>query len=184
LTRVSGVKSPTTVLEHISFFEAAYLIQLLPCFAWSLKAQSLAPKKVYIADTGLIKTGAVSFSGNNGALLENSVFNILRIISGIHGASSELDIFYFVGKNGGECDFIVTPHGSPICIQVCWELTPDNQDREIKGLLAAMDFFNQDYGTILTFNTEDMIQTAGKKVAVIPVWKWNGSALLPQSNLS
>jgi predicted AAA+ superfamily ATPase len=161
LTGVAGVKSPTTVLEYISFFEAAYLIHLLPCFAWSVKTQSLAPKKVYIADTGFIKTGAISFSGNYGALLENCVFTSLR----------EKDIYYFAGKNGGECDFVVTPHGKPSCIQVCWELTRDNQDREINGLLEAMDFFDLDRGTILTFDTEDVIQTNGKKIQIRPVWK-------------
>jgi hypothetical protein len=35
-----------------------------------------------------------------------------------------------------------------------------------------MDFFNLDYGIILTFNSEDIIQTAGKKIDVIPAWKY------------
>ena len=171
LTDAAGVKSSTTVLEYISYFEAAYLICLLPCFARSVKAQSLAPKKVYIADTGFIKTGAVSFSGNHGALLENCVYNRLRSKAGIPGSYSERDIYYFKGKNGSECDFIVSPQGNPSCIQVCWELTRDNQDREIKGLLEAMDFFNMDSGTILTFNNEDIIQTDGKKITVLAAWK-------------
>jgi len=47
-----------------------------------------------------------------------------------------------------------------------------DQDREIKGLLEAMDFFNLDTGTILTFDTEDIIQTAGKEIDVIPMWKY------------
>jgi hypothetical protein len=51
-------------------------------------------------------------------------------------------------------------------------MTLDNQDREINGLLEAMDFFNLDYGKILTFDTEDIIKTAGKKIDVIPVWKY------------
>ena len=164
MTGVAGVKSPTTVLEYISFLEAAYLIHLLPCFAWSLKAQSLAPKKVYIADTGIIKTSSVSFTGNCGALLENFVYNSLRPENG--------DIFYFSGKNGSECDFILQPHEKPRCIQVCWELTADNQDREINGLLDAMEFFNQEEGAILTFDTEDIILTKGKKINVTPAWKW------------
>jgi len=172
LTSVAGVKSPTTVLEYISFFESAYLIHLLPCFAWSLKAQSLAPKKIYVADTGMIKTGAILFSNNYGALLENCVYNSLRIKAGVPGSLGDRDIYYFSGKNGGECDFIIKAHGNPSCIQVCWELTHDNQDREINGLLDAMDFFNQDYGIILTFNSEDIIQTAGKKIDVIPTWKY------------
>jgi len=164
LINIAGVKSPTTVLEYISYLESSYLIQLLPCFAWSVKSQNLAPKKAYISDTGLIKTGSVSFSGNLGALLENFVFNTLR--------SKTTDLFYFSAKNGGECDFIVSPHEKPSCIQVCWDLTPENQDREINGVLAAMDFFNLDCGTIISFNTEDIIQTAGKKIEVVPAWKF------------
>ena len=127
---------------------------------------------MYIADTGLIKTGAVSFSGNSGALLENCVYNVLRAKVGSSGLSANPGIYYFTGKNGGECDFIFSPQNNPACIQVCWEMTPDNQDREINGLLEAMDFFNLDYGKILTFNTEDIIKTSGKKIDVIPVWKY------------
>jgi len=166
LTHVAGVKSPTTVLEYISHFETAYLIHLLPCFAWSLKAQSLAPKKVYIADTGMIKTSSVSFTDNSGALLENFVYNNLRM-----GTD---DIFYFSGKNGGECDFVLQPHGKPRCIQACWKLTTDNQDREINGLLDAMNFFNIDEGEILTYDDEDVILTKGKRIDVTPAWKWAG----------
>jgi predicted AAA+ superfamily ATPase len=134
----------------------------LPCFAWSVKAQSLAPKKVYIADPGIIKTGSLSFSGNNGALLENFVYNCLRAVT--------TDIFYYSGK--GECDFILRPHEQPCCIQVCWELTTEDQEREITGMLEAMEFFVQKEGIILTFNTEDIILTSGRKINVIPVWKW------------
>jgi predicted AAA+ superfamily ATPase len=87
----------------------------------------------------------------------------------------ERDIYYFADKNGGECDFIVSPHKSPLCIQVCWDLTTENQDREIKGLLAAMDFFNQERGVIITFNTEDVIYMSGKKIMVVPTWKYQFS---------
>ncbi len=166
LTQAAGVKSPTTILEYISFFEAAYLVHILPRFAWSVKAQNLLPKKVYIADPGIIATSSLSFSGNNGALLENYVCNSLRQSLGKEG-----DLYYFSDKTGGECDFVVSPYTKPSCMQVCWELTLDNQDREINGLLKAMDFFNTEEGIIITFDTEDIIQTAGKKIDVIPAWK-------------
>ena len=68
---------------------------------------------------------------------------------------------------------ITNPHDERQCIQVCRELTSENQDREIKGLMDAMDFFNQQNGIILTYNTEDIILSAGKKIDVIPAWKWN-----------
>jgi predicted AAA+ superfamily ATPase len=142
-----------------------------PYFYLNFDDIRLAPKKVYIADTGIIKTSSVSFSNNLGALLENFVFNCLRTETGVSGSVNDREIFYFAGKNGGECDFVVSPHGKPSCIQVCWELTLDNQDREIQGLLEAMEFFNLDCGSIITFNTEDLIQTAGKTIKVNPAWK-------------
>jgi len=172
LTGVVGVKSPSTVLEYISHFEAAYLVQLLPSFAWSVKAQSIAPKKVYVTDTGLIKTGAFSFSQNHGALLENFVFNSLRRNANAHGSPDGGQLFYFAGKNGGECDFVVRSQKETRCVQVCWELAADNQDREINGLLDAMEFFGLKEGEILTYDTEDLILTGGKKITVTPAWKW------------
>jgi len=172
LTGVLNVKSPTTVLEYISYFEASYLINLLPCFSWSVKAQSLAPKKVYACDTGLIKTGSLSFTKNHGALLENFVFNCFRRNVNSCDALNNTQIFYYAGKSGGECDFIVKDQEKTKCIQVCWELNHDNQDREINGLLDAMDFFSIDEGEIITYNSEDLILSKGKKIRVVPAWKY------------
>ncbi|MDR1315475.1 MAG: ATP-binding protein [Spirochaetales bacterium] len=164
LTAAAGVKSATTVLEYFSYFEAAYLVYLAPMFSWSARAASTAPKKLYIVDPGIIRTGSVSFTGDDGAMLENFVFNSLRPYTS--------DIYYFAGKR--ECDFIVNPHGKkPLCIQVCREPAPDNEDREIEGLLEALEFFHQDEGIIFTRDTEDFILKAGKKISVIPVWKYD-----------
>jgi predicted AAA+ superfamily ATPase len=174
-----GAKSATTMLEYFSYFESAYLIHQVPCFAWSLKAQSLAPKKVYIADSGLIKAGSVAFNGNYGALLENFVFTSLRLYT--------RDIFYFSQASrtqDGECDFIVNSRASssqptgapkrwPLCIQVTRELGPENEEREVRGLLAAMNFFELDQGIILTRNSEDLINIAGKRIQVTPAWKFD-----------
>jgi predicted AAA+ superfamily ATPase len=171
LTGITGVKSPTTVLECISHLESAYFIHLLPCFSWSIKAQNLARKKIYIADSGIIKTSSVSFSDNYRALFENFIFCFLRSKTGIKFSQEDREIFYFSGKNGNECDFILFPYSKPSCIQVCWELTLDNQDREIDGLLEAMGFFNLKKGLIVTFNTKDIIRTSGKIINVIPAWQ-------------
>jgi predicted AAA+ superfamily ATPase len=168
LTAAAGVKSATTVLEYFSYFGAAYLVYLIPCFSWSARAAGTAPKKLYIVDPGITRTSSVSFTGNDGAMLENFVFNSLRRYTD--------DIYYFTGKR--ECDFIVNPHGKkPLCIQVCRELTPDNQDREIEGILGALEFFHQEEGIILTRNTEDLILAGGKKIPVIPVWRYGFEGL-------
>jgi predicted AAA+ superfamily ATPase len=167
LTAQAGVKSPSTVLEYFSWLEAAYLIRLVPCFAWSVKSQSLSPKKLYIADMGIIQTGSRSPTADYGALLENFVFNQLRLSGG--------DVYYF-SNTSRECDFIVNPRGGPeggaLCIQVCYELNSENQNRELAGLCAAMDFFNAPEGTIITRDTRDSILEGGRKIAVVPAWEW------------
>lgn len=158
LLQTIGVKSPTTILEYFSYFEAAYLVHLVPRFSWSPKAQALAPKKLYMVDPGLIRVGSVSYTQNPDALLENFVYQQLRRTTD--------DIYYF-SENDRECDFIINPHTpNPQCIQVCHELTLDNQTREIQGLLAALDHFSLSEGLIITADTTDQVYTHGKKILV------------------
>ena len=57
-------------------------------------------------------------------------------------------------------------------IQVCYELTVDNKDKEIEGLMEAMSFFNLKKGIILTYNQEDEFHVENKYVEVKPIWKW------------
>ena len=155
-----GVKSPSTVLEYFSHFEASYLISLMPRFSWSPKSQALAHKKVYMIDPGLIQTGSVSFSPDRGAFLENFVYLELRR----HTA----DLSYF-SEQGHECDFIVDAHAKvPLCLQVCRDLNSDNEAREIGGLIAALDFFNTKIGYLITGDTRDTLLQSGKRIELIP----------------
>jgi predicted AAA+ superfamily ATPase len=169
LIRIAGAKSPSTILEYFSYFESAYLLALVPRFAWSVKARSVAPKKLYITDHGIIRTGSVSGMENRGALLENFVFNQLR--------RSNAAIYYFADR-AGECDFIMQGTPGPgkkaawRCIQVCYELHTDNEDWEIKGLIAAMEFFGQQEGMIITRDSRDVMVKDGKTITVIPAWEF------------
>jgi predicted AAA+ superfamily ATPase len=168
LTQVAGIKSPSTILEYFSWFESAYLLALVPRFAWSVKARSVAPKKLYITDMGIIRTGSVSGMENRGALLENFVFNQLR--------PGNTGVYYFA-DSAGECDFVVPLKAERRCIQVCYELNTDNEDREIKGLTAAMDFFDQKEGVIITRDSRDCIVKDGKTITVVPAWEFAAQPL-------
>jgi predicted AAA+ superfamily ATPase len=164
-----GVKSPSTILEYFSYFEASYLIQLVPRFAWSAKSQAVSPKKLYIVDSGLIRTGSVSFTSEKGSLLENFVYLELRRRTD--------DIYYFSEKEY-ECDFVVHPHGGgPVCVQVCWNLDKDNEERELRGLESALDFFGNATGYILTSSASDTIIMHGKTIQVIPAYSFEFGAV-------
>ncbi|MCL2027091.1 MAG: ATP-binding protein [Bacteroidales bacterium] len=160
LKDIAGVKSPSTILDYFSYLEASYLIQLLPKFSFSLKSQMLAPKKVYVCDTGLIKTGTILLTENYGYLLENIVFSHLR--------RHTKELFYF-NENNKECDFVELQNGKiKTLLQVCWDLNEDNEEREIRGLTEAMHYFKQTKGYIITYNQRDTIHHENVVIEVIP----------------
>lgn len=102
------------------------------------------------------------FSDDQGLLLENLVHS--ELLRRGH------EIYWF--KLKGECDFIVPEQGKIAAIQVCYELTPDNRDREIGGLVEAMDHCGGQ-GVIITFRQFDQISLSGKIMRVIPFWRWS-----------
>ena len=51
-------------------------------------------------------------------------------------------------------------------IQVTNELNPDNRDREVEGLVEAMEFFNMDEGYIITMNQSDQLTKENKKIII------------------
>ena len=61
-----------------AFFEASYLLFTVPMFSYSYQKTVKNAKKVYAIDTGFIKANTLSFTDNNGSLLENIVFLHLR----------------------------------------------------------------------------------------------------------
>jgi len=45
-------------------------------------------------------------------------------------------------------------------------------EREINGLLDALDYLKLKSGFILTFNQDGEFNLKEKKIIVLPVWKW------------
>jgi len=163
-----NIGSTNSVSEYVSWFEDSYLIFSVPQFSWSAKSMAINPKKVYTIDTGFAMANSLSYTNDQGRLLENAVFIELK--------RNGLTVNYFKKKN--ECDFVVFKSKQIVsAFQVCYELTLDNKDREINGLIEAMDFFDLHSGTILTFNQEDYFNISGKEIKVVPVWKWMSTNL-------
>ena len=164
LTQLIGIKSVATVLEYLSYFELSYLIQLVPKFSYSYKVQLVNPRKVYFIDNGLQGTLSGSFNKDLGRKLENLVF------WGLRGHQKEL--FYY-NENGKECDFVVCRNNVVLqLIQVCYDLNNENYNREIEGLLDAMNFFQLAVGVILTFNQRDVILRNNQRIDVMPVYEF------------
>ena len=163
LTTVIGVKSASTVLEYLSYFESSYVINLVSRFSYSVKGQMLSEKKVYVVDNGLVNVGSISASKDLGRKFENAIYWSIRRMT--------KNVWYFSDGNS-ECDFIYKLEEEYYAIQVCYELHRDNQERETQGLLSALSFFNLKEGIILTIDQSDLIFTNGYKIKVIPAWQF------------
>ena len=57
-------------------------------------------------------------------------------------------------------------------IQICYNLDDKNKEREIIGLLEAMDEFKLKKGLILTYDQTEEITREDRKIMVIPMFRW------------
>ncbi len=158
LKQLFQVKSTATLINYFSYLENSYIVQFLPKFSYSVKQQIRNEKKVYAIDLGMVNQNSLSLSEDKGRKLENMVY--------LHLRRKFKEIFYY--QESRECDFVVTENTkAKAVIQVCYDLTNENKDREIQGLLEAIHFTGLQFGTIVTMNTSDAFVIEGKKISVV-----------------
>jgi len=132
-------------------------------FSYSAKAQLINPRKVYAIDLGLVNVVSNTLTEDLGRKLENLVF--------LHLRKRFDELYYFDEK--GECDFVAVKNSKVVeLVQVCYELTPDNLNREKNGLLKAMNFFNITSATIVTFSNADILKEDKYEIKVVPAFQY------------
>ncbi len=162
IQRFIGV-SLDSVERYSQYLNDAYLLFYISKYSNSLKEQEVNPKKVYSVDLGLRNIISFKFSEDLGKLYENTVF--------LHLPNKTDEVYYYKGKN--ECDFILkkgkTVHQA---IQVCYSITKENKEREVNGLLEAMQEFKLKNGLIITEDFETTEKYSNKTIHYVPLWKW------------
>jgi len=161
ITQTLSIKSVRSTIDYCDYLQESYLVELIPRFSFSIRQQQCNPKKAYCIDTGMAKANSLSLNEDYGRMLENAVYLQLR--------KHSKDIQYFKDEKL-ECDFLLK-EGNQIsyAIQVCWQLTPDNLERELNGLKRAMQSTKAKKGVIITLDQSDIFD----EIPVIPVWKWD-----------
>jgi len=163
LSKLIEIKNLSTIKTILDTFEKAFLFFFVHKFDYSIKKQIQNPRKFYCIDNGFITENGFKIEDNLGRMLENLIFLELK--------RNEQEIYYFSDKN--ECDFVIKKGNKIIeAIQVCHSLNEKNKDREINGLLQALNKFNLKDGLIITNNQEEEIKIENKLIKVIPAWKW------------
>lgn len=161
LTKVTGIDSPVTVRKYIHYLEQTYFIRQVSKFDFSLKKQLINNKKVYVIDNAFFQKISFQYTGNKGWLLEN-------LVAGELFKSGE--VYYHQDKQS--CDFILKKMQGFEAYQVVFEMNEDSREREIKGLLEAMDMLGLDSGTVITYDEEGELDKDGRHINLLPCWKW------------
>ncbi len=154
-----------TVLEYLSYLQEIELVFLAPIFSYSLKTQQVNPKKNYVVDNGLRNAVCFRFSEDFGRLLENLVFIELK--------RRNKEIYYYKQKQ--ECDFVVMNNlKASRAIQVTQELNKNNREREVGGLIEAMQKYNIGQGLVLVqdLKKETKEKINSKEIKFVSLWKW------------
>ena len=163
ISRMTKVKNLMSVKNYLSHLKNSFLFYSVAKFSYSLKDQIYNPDKIYVIDSGMYNEIAFLSSPNFGRILENIVFLELK--------RRGKDVYYYREKN--ECDFVIRENNSiNTVIQVTKNLNLQNENREIMGLVEAMNKFELKEGLILTEDQEEERKIKGKSIKLVPLWKW------------
>ena len=146
--------------DFIDYLDTIYFWKSISKYDYSLSKQTL--KKVYLFDNWYLNAISFNFSENFWKLLENIVF--------IELYRKFWDNIFFL-KNLSETDFVINNKDN-IIFQTCYDLTEENEEREIKWCLYAMNKFKINNSYIITNEQENIIKIDWKVIKVIPFYKW------------
>jgi len=147
-----------TLFEYINHLKSSFIIYDIQNYTNKIVDRELK-KKYYFADTGLLSLFLIN---QNSKLLENMVFLELK-------RRFQDDIFYY--KRNTEVDFYIP--NQELMIQVSYDISDiETRKRELKALLKAMDAEGLSSAIILTYDYAEVIEIKGKKIEIIPAWRW------------
>ena len=148
-----------TVYKYFSLLEETSFIFKVRQFSFKSVEREFGKFKLYVCDTGV--TRIFSYNPDVGKLMENCVFLELY-------RKKNLDIFYYKTRNGKEIDFVVKRLNKLELIEVTYEFDQEH----VNKVLKAMDELDLKEGLVITWDDEDLIEEKGRRIKVVPLWKW------------
>ena len=162
---IFDINSVHTIKNYFQYLEDAYLLTLLKPFSYKVKEQVRNPRKIYTVDNGLSRAISPKFTSDQGAALENLVFQELT--------RRQLDCTYFLDSDF-EVDFVIKS-GQEVSelIQACYSLENlETKAREIKALVRASKHTKCKNLKIITWDEQGTDKIDGTIIQIEPIWKW------------
>ena len=144
----------------------AFLLSAVPLATDSERQRNSNPRKVYPADTGLIRAFDASGRSNVGHALETAVFiELLR-----RGA----EVGYVKTQAGFEVDFLARhPVAGQELIQVCADLrNAETKERELRALTEAGKMHRTAARRLLVLDRDARAAITAPDVEVQPAYEW------------
>jgi hypothetical protein len=165
LAKGLGLPSVAQTGRLVEYLQDSWLVLSLPRFSASFRRRVTSPPKYYAVDTGLAAANSPNPTPDVGRRLESAVLLALRR----RGVSPA----FAAAPHEWECDFVT----GDLAIQCCARLTPDNRQRELRGLCQAADLPGSTGSqgrdlVVVTLDQEDSLTEEGRRIRVIPAWKW------------
>lgn len=156
--------SVNTVINYVGHLENSWLFFVINKYAYSVKEQQIAAKKMYGIDTGLTQSVGFSFSENKGKLMENVVFLQLR--------KKYHDVYYYKTTEDYEVDFFLPKEG--LLIQVVQHFDSlETQERELRALVGAANERKEVKNLVLITESEKgEFEREGVKIQAVPLYEW------------
>ncbi|MHB1830547.1 MAG: ATP-binding protein [Candidatus Micrarchaeaceae archaeon] len=170
LKSITSIRDIHTIKKYVDYLSSTYLIIVLDRFSFKLKEQFISPKKVYCIDHGIAKS--ISAALDISKSMENMV--AVELLRRTKLMGNETGLFYFRNYAQNEVDFVVARGKSPEqLIQVTYASEIKGiKEREMKGLAIASNALKCNNLLIITWDYEGDIAYDGKKIRVVPLWKW------------
>jgi len=155
--------SKDTIYQYISHLEDAYTLFTVPIYRNSIKEEHRNPKKIYAIDNGFKKIYDYAIDKDISKLYENIVF--------LHLRRQTKNIYYFKEKQ--EVDFYVKLEDKELLVNVSYLVNDDKtRQREIDGLLEAMEYFQLEYSYLVTLSENKIVEIENRKIYIVPLYKW------------
>jgi len=154
----TGIQVGTsTLIEYFKYIEDAFLIRSITNYLSKISEREVK-KKYYFRDHGLL----------NLFLLNPESFSLETIVFNELSKRYPGNLYYL--KDNFEVDFFVPDR---MLVQVSYKMDESKtREREISSLLKASKSYNVEEMIIITHSQEETINQEGKKIAIVPVWKW------------
>jgi len=156
--------SVNTVINFIDYLENSWLFFVVNKYAYSIKEQQIAAKKIYGIDTGLTQSVGFSFSENKGKLMENIVYLQLR--------KKYHDVYYYKTSEDYEVDFFVPKEGFLIQVSQNFD-APETQERELRAVVGATRELKKVQNLVIVTESEKSeLKRESLQIQVIPLYEW------------